>query len=134
MDKKLSDVLVNFFYISNQIKLYHWQTFSYARHKATDELFADFNELIDKFIEVLTGRLVIENNNPNYRIQIKENCEMIKLINLSDNNSHVIIKRILLYLESDEFNNIIKNYSELLTIKDEMLILINKTNYLFSLK
>jgi len=134
MDKKLSDVLINFFYISNQIKLYHWQTFSYARHKSTDDLFSEFNDLIDKFVEVLTGRLIIENNNPNYRLQINDNCEMIKLINLTDSNSHVIIKRILLYLESTEFNNIIKNYSELLTIKDEMLIIINKTNYLFSLK
>jgi hypothetical protein len=79
--------------------------------------------------------LSIHDYNDNiYRRVNQDNCEMIKLINLTDSNSHVIIKRILLYLESTEFNNIIKNYSELLTIKDEMLIIINKTNYLFSLK
>jgi hypothetical protein len=132
MDKKLSDVLVSFFYISNQIKLYHWQTMCYARHKATDELFIEFNELIDKFVEVLTGRLSIQNNNPEYRILIDKNQKMFKLDNLTDDN--LIIEKISSYLESNEFNSIIKNYSELITIKDEMLIIINKTKYLFSLK
>ena len=32
--------------LSAQIKLYHWQTKSYARHKASDSLFSEMNDLI----------------------------------------------------------------------------------------
>ena len=40
----------------NVVKIYHWKTFSYATHKATDELYEELNENIDKFVEVLLGK------------------------------------------------------------------------------
>ena len=44
------------------VKLYHWKTYSYATHKATDELYEKLNENIDKFIEVLLGETKIRTN------------------------------------------------------------------------
>ena len=44
-----------FFTMRDQIKLYHWQTVSYARHKASDlftirdEMLADLNQLVYLF-------------------------------------------------------------------------------------
>ena len=51
-----SKFVKTFFEILHAIKLYHWKTKSYSQHKATDELYANLNENVDKFIEVLTER------------------------------------------------------------------------------
>ncbi len=40
----------------NNLKAYHWQTKSYARHKTTDELIQKLDALIDSFIEVAASR------------------------------------------------------------------------------
>ena len=41
-----------FFTMREQIKLYHWQTHSYSRHKATDEVIENLDKNIDEFVEV----------------------------------------------------------------------------------
>jgi hypothetical protein len=41
----------------NDIKLFHWNTHSYAQHKATDELHERLSGHVDKFVEVLLGKL-----------------------------------------------------------------------------
>ena len=38
-----------FFGLRDQIKLYHWQTTSYARHKATDDVIKELDGNIDSF-------------------------------------------------------------------------------------
>ena len=43
-------IVIKFLEMLNTIKLYHWKTFSFAQHKATDELYAKLNENIDNFI------------------------------------------------------------------------------------
>jgi hypothetical protein len=73
--------------ILDQIKLYHWQTLSYPRHKATDELHEELSSLVDKFVEVLHGRL--NNDNNKYRIMLEENSN-IPIKNMNDNIDCVI--------------------------------------------
>lgn len=43
--------------IQQQLRLYHWQTRSYPRHRASDELAADLDGLADRFVEVLIGKM-----------------------------------------------------------------------------
>jgi hypothetical protein len=38
------------------VKLYHWKTYSYPTHKATDDLYSKLNDNIDHFMEVLFGK------------------------------------------------------------------------------
>ena len=120
-----------FLSILNTIKIYHWQTLSHPRHKATDELYNNMSSLIDKFIEVLTGRLIIDLNDQTYRIPINENC--MKLKDYLDNTDLELVKNIKIYLEKDELQQFINYYPELLNIRDEMLAEVNKTAYLFTL-
>jgi len=127
----VSKCMMTFLTILNQIKIYHWQTLLHPRHKATDELYQNLSELIDKFIEVLMGRLIIENNNENYRIKINNN--QMKLKDMNDNQGLSLMNNIKSYLESIELNLFLKNDTELLNIRDEMLGEINKTIYLFTL-
>lgn len=48
--------LSRFLSFLNQLKVYHWQTFSYAEHKAFGKAYEDLDELFDQFIEVYYGK------------------------------------------------------------------------------
>ena len=48
--------LIGLLQVQNQMRMYHWQTFSHARHKSTDEFVHDFNKLVDQFVETFQGR------------------------------------------------------------------------------
>lgn len=43
------------FTFENELRLYHWSTSSYARHKASDELYSFLHEWMDRFVEALAG-------------------------------------------------------------------------------
>ena len=42
--------------LRNQVKLYHWQTMSFGRDRATDDLVESLDSKIDKFTEAYMGR------------------------------------------------------------------------------
>lgn len=50
------DLVASMLTIRNQIKLYHWQTHRFSRHKATDDLVSSLDENIDKFVEIYMGK------------------------------------------------------------------------------
>jgi len=128
-----SKVLLKMMTMLNQIKLYHWQTLSHPRHIATDSLYGKLNDLIDKFIESLTGRLIIQNRNFKYRIEL--NDPIILKNNPGDDISfgYTLMIEYAAYLQSDELNDVIASYSDILNIRDEMLGEVNRISYLFSL-
>jgi hypothetical protein len=37
--------------IQNQLKIFHWQTKSYAEHKALDDAYGTLTDLFDEFLE-----------------------------------------------------------------------------------
>lgn len=125
-----SNVIVTFLKISNQIKLYHWQTLSHPRHLATNDFIDKFDELVDSFVETLHGNLIAKSNNA-FRIQLTEH--RIKLDNLNDDDALEFIKKIKVFLEKGEIKNITDNCTDLQNIRDEMLALVNKQIYLFTL-
>lgn len=123
-------VVGNLLHISNLIKVYHWQTLSYARHKATDDLYSEFNSLTDRFVEVLNGNLIRINQNN----RISVNDYNITLIDISDNKGVSILKITIELLKSELFIQVIGDNTDLMTIRDEMFELINKNYYLFTMK
>lgn len=52
-DKK---ILTYFMSLLSQIKLFHWSTMSYAKHKALDELHTSLSDKIDLFVEAYIGK------------------------------------------------------------------------------
>ena len=131
MDSKYSDCLLTFMTILDQVKLYHWQTTLYSRHKATDDLYGELSGLVDNFVETLHGR--ISYDTPNYRIMLNDDKCSIFLKNIKDIKGPDLLKNIKNYLEGSELKKIVENNTELQNIRDEMLGVVNKTNYLFSL-
>lgn len=53
MEKEL---LSNVLQIQAQIKVLHWQTESFAEHKAFDEVYESLGDLFDKLIEAYSGK------------------------------------------------------------------------------
>ena len=125
-----SDVVCKFLEMLNNIKLYHWKTYSYATHKATDDLYASLGTNIDKFVEVLLGKAqnrikmrtknipIKDMNSPQ---EFKREIESYKsyLVNLSNNKA----------LGAGGMTN-----SDLLNIRDEILADLNQFLYLFTFK
>ena len=118
------NIIIVFFHMLNTIKLYHWQTISYARHKATDSLHAELSDLIDKFIEVYIGRY----QRPKYNNTVK-----IKVEELTDDTAVTTINEYIEYLKNDIVKYLKPSDTDLLNIRDEMLQNLNQTLYLFTL-
>ena len=116
-----NDIVNFFFHLQILNKLYHWNTTSYARHKATDKFNERFIELVDKFTEVFIGTY-------NIKPQIKE--IIINKDFLTDNGIKELFIFTKKYLIS--FNNMSLS-SDLLNIRDEILAEVNQTLYLFNL-
>jgi DNA-binding ferritin-like protein len=119
-----SEITKVFLELLNMVKLYHWKTYSYAQHKATDELYASLNKHIDKFIEVLLGK-------DSSRIHM-----VSKKINLIDFNNTTDFKE-RIYSFREFFTRMDKNFNkkrdiDLLTLRDELLIDINQFLYLMT--
>jgi hypothetical protein len=126
-----SSVIPKVLSMTNLIKIYHWQTLSHPRHVSSNDLYNEFNDLVDKFIEVLTGILIVQNNDNKYRLKI--NNKNIQVLNVDDDMGIDLLKKILKELKSDYFNQVIGTNTELSNIRDELFALVNKNIYLFTM-
>lgn len=52
----ISFIVQTLLQILTTVKIYHWNTLSYAQHKATDKLYEELNDSIDSFVEILLGK------------------------------------------------------------------------------
>jgi hypothetical protein len=115
-----------FFQLRDQVKLYHWQTHLYARHKATDEVITALDGLIDLYVEVYMGKYG--------RPTITRTTNTIQIKNMADKTAMKFIKDCLAYINGPLSRSLKATDTELINIKDEMLAELNKLLYLFSLK
>jgi DNA-binding ferritin-like protein len=124
-----SEAIIHFLEMLNTIKLYHWKTYSYATHKATDELYSKMGDNVDRFIEVLLGKT-----------GGRANLLTTKSITLHDMKTHEEFKRCidnyksyLVNLDSNKAMRLMSN-SDLFTIRDELLADLNQFLYLYTFK
>lgn len=120
--KKGGEIVSVFFNMRDQIKLYHWQTRSFAEHKATDDLVAALDTNIDKFVESYMGRYG--------RPYIKKT---LPVKNLTVTGIRAFITRSDEWLASSLPRMLKKTDSDLLNIRDEILADLNQIKYLFTL-
>jgi DNA-binding ferritin-like protein len=133
VDEFEREITVRFLEMIIMIKLYHWKTYSYATHKATDDLYSKLNENMDKFIEVLLGKA-------GNRINLLKTTSLkLKDFNSSTDDmkkfKHEIIKfkEYLVNLNSNPFMVKMAN-TDLYNIRDEILGDLNQFLYLFTFK
>lgn len=119
-------MITNFLTLQDQLRIYHWQTKSYAEHKAFGKTYEDLNDLIDAFIEIFMGK--------NGRVVSKSDFE-IKLKNYSGSVSSVnFIDEQIKFLSEELTESLSESDTDLLNIRDEMIGLLNKLKYLLTLK
>jgi len=121
-----SELVKMFLEMLTTIKLYHWNTHSYSRHKATDELHEKLSELVDQFVEVMQGKMFTPNRIRTINSEILAYTPETKM---------KMVDKILFYIEQlQNLNNLFSTTkdSDLLNIRDEMLAHLNQFLYLFS--
>jgi DNA-binding ferritin-like protein len=118
---------INFFFtLREQIKLYHWQTHMYSRHKATDEVIDSLDKVIDEFVETWMGKYG--------RPRLSAKTGTFHVANMSDAGAAKFIRACVKYLEGPLVAGLAPaKDSDLLNLRDEMLGELNKLQYLFSL-
>lgn len=114
-----------FFTMREQIKLYHWQTKSYSRHKATDAVIDALDASIDKYVEVYMGKYG--------RMKMTSGNATSHVSNLSETSIIKFIKKCITYLNTNLVKKLKEYDTDLVNIRDEMLAELNQLLYLFTL-
>jgi hypothetical protein len=111
--------------LRNQIKIYHWQTMKYPRHKATDDLVDKLDDNIDKFVEVYMGKYG--------RPKFGGRTGVIKIRNFHDQEAPALLKSAIAWLTHKLPKHLKSGDTDLLNIRDEILADLNQSLYLFTL-
>ena len=111
--------------LQQQMRICHWQTKGIARHEAFGGFYSDLDELIDDFVEQAMGKYG--------RFVLDDETNTIQLANLSDidikglvNTTREALVQMTEQLDSSDTN--------LLNLRDEILGLLNKYAYLFTME
>lgn len=110
--------------MEQQFRILHWQTKSFARHKAYGEIYGNLGDLIDTFMESCMGKYG--------RVELTDGT--IHLKNLDEMTVGPALEEYTSFLLS--FNEELDptKDSDLLNIRDEMLADVNQLKYLLTLK
>ncbi len=111
--------------LRDQVKIYHWQTLSYPRHIATNDLLPKLDTNIDQFVEVYVGKYG--------RPTFKGRNSSIKLENFHDKDAPEFIKDAINWLSNKLPKHLKKTDTYLLNIRDTILADLNQVLYLFTL-
>jgi DNA-binding ferritin-like protein len=110
--------------IQNQLRIFHWQTTSYAQHKAFGKAYESLDGHIDEFVEVYMGKYGRTRAKMTYNIELE---------NLADNYLAYINDSIAYLHEMSNELDALKD-SDLLNIRDTMLGELNRLKYLLTLQ
>jgi hypothetical protein len=108
--------------IQTQLRFFHWQTKSYARHQAYGGTYDAMDALVDNFVEVLMGKYG------------RVPAIQFKVYNRNEKDIMAFIDETVSYLLN--LDNVLDSQtdSDLLNIRDEILSEFNKLKYLITLK
>jgi DNA-binding ferritin-like protein len=117
MFAEIVNIMMN---LRDQVKIYHWETKIYSRHKASDELVDKLDKKIDEFVETYIGRY----GHPKFTGKTRT----ITIRNYDDKEALSLLREAGKWLEKLPVND-----SDLLNIRDEILQNVYETIYLFNL-
>jgi hypothetical protein len=118
-----SKLIEYFLGLLGQIKVFHWATQEYSKHKALDDLHSTMSGLVDKLIEVFIGRYK-KQPLQNFKIEMGAHSDLSKLDKFLEGERENIRK----------LHTQFKSVSELQSVVDDMLLSMNQSIYLCNLK
>lgn len=116
------NVIVPLIQFQQQLRIFHWQTTSFAQHKAFGKIYGNLDGLIDKFVESFMG--IFGRAKANITFQIN-------LMSFNDENVEQSIVNFEQYLQSMDQEPTLT--TDLLNIRDELLGETHTLRYLLSL-
>jgi hypothetical protein len=122
----MSAIIHFFFEFQTNIKLYHWMTLSYARHKAADELVEKMLDYSDNFMEVYIGKY----GRPTL---LKKDYD-IHLQKLDDKNVTAFLDKAINFMLKELPKHLKETDVDLFNIRDEIVSTLHQSKYLFTLQ
>ena len=120
--------LTPFFTVLNQIKVLHWQTRSYAEHKALNKAYEALDGLFDTFVETYLGKYGRDEKKSEYIIKL-HSYDFADSADLSAGLSAMFAKFL------DIINGMIgEGDTDLKNLRDDIMIEFNHLKYLLTLK
>jgi DNA-binding ferritin-like protein len=117
---------INFFFtMREQIKMYHWQTHVFARHKATDDVISALDETIDSYVETYMGKYG--------RPKVTAATRNVSIQNMTEKTATRFIGTCIQYLQGPLVKRLKPTDTDLVNLRDEMMGELNKLLYLFIL-
>jgi DNA-binding ferritin-like protein len=107
-----------------QMRIFHWQTDSYAQHKAFGKAYDEIDELVDTFVETFMGKFGRAKPTVTYQITLKSLT--------SPTVVDEVLNSFIAYL--NEMTDHAEITSDLLNIRDSILGEVHHLKYLLSLK
>jgi hypothetical protein len=111
--------------IQLQWRFLHWQTFGDAKHKTYGKIYDGLDDLIDDFVEAMMGKYGRPEFEPEFGLMFQD-MSSLSMQNFMDGITEFLV---------DMTNQLDEKYdTDLLNLRDEMLLLINKSKFLLTLK
>lgn len=126
-EEQIGEIAMIFLAFRDQLKIYHWQTTNYARHKASDSLVGVLTTQMDRFMETIQGSYDV-------RMKIPNNKQTIQFSDQNDSNILGLFTAFKEWLTESLPSQIKPSDKDLSNIIDEILASVNNTIYLFTLK
>jgi len=123
-------IIPKFLGLQNQIRVLHWQTKSYAEHKALGKCYEALDPLIDQFVEVYFGA----HDRHTAVASSGESRAPLELADYGDITPQELIEDGIAFVKTEVEKYLEDDDTDLLNIRDEMLGVLNQTKYLLTLK
>lgn len=125
--EQIGEIVMIFLSFRDQLKIYHLQTTSYSRHKASDKLVNIITDQMDRFLETLQG-------SRDTRLILTPKSAKISFVNQKDENAVELLVAFKKWLINGLSAMLQPSDKDLFNIRDEMLGSVNQTIYLFGLR
>ena len=119
------ELILKLVQVQVQFKFMHWQTTGDAKHRSYGKTYDKLGDLIDDFAEALMGKYGRFEFESEFSIMY-QNLSSMSLQNFIDGITDFLVSM------SEELDTVYD--TDLLNLRDEMLLLINKLKYLLTLK
>ena len=124
MTNDLKEILEKVFYFQNNIKLFHWETLSFAEHNAVGEFYDKFSDTSDKLVEIIFGKFG--------RIKLNGSIS-IEVSDYSQSQVDECLNEAETFFTTDIFNILKGENTEIQNISQEICGDIQQLKYLLSL-
>lgn len=121
----VEELILKLVQIQTQFRFLHWQTMFDAKHRAYDNIYNTFNDFLDPFAEAMMGKYGRPKFEPEFAVMFQD---------ISSLDLQAFIDAVTEFLVGMTDKLDPKYDTDLLNIRDEILMKINRLKYLLTLK